>query len=478
VSRARALLWAAIAAWVAGFAALSILRQDAFNSGRFDMGNMVQAVWATAHGHILQVTSLQGFQISRLASHTDAILVVFAPLWLVWPSVNMLLTAQALAVALGALPVFWLARKHVGSERAGLGFALAYLLYPATGWLTLNEFHPVALACPLLLFAFWCLDQERWLPFAAFAIAAATTKEEIPLVIAGFGVWYAVTRRRWWLGGTIAAVGIAASAVAVEIVVPHFNGAASNFYSRYTSVGGSPGGVFRTAFTHPLRLVEKIFGVRGLHYLGELLVPLGGLWLLAPVALVAALPEVALNLLSVVTTQQSIHFHYTAGLIPPLFVASILGAGRLAERRSRLAFRLGPAVAVLALAANYYLGPAPFWAKLPGGSRFQSTYVNVTDHDRIAARAVRVVPPGVVVSVTNSLGAHLSARRRVLSYPLLGDATWVAVDETQSSYLDRIAPLPSATDLVNLRRNPDWRLVFEEDGILVFRRISGASSSA
>jgi uncharacterized membrane protein len=475
VRRERTLLWSAIGTWIAGFTALSILRQDAFNSGRFDMGNMVQAVWATAHGHPLEVTSLQGLQISRLASHTDAILVVFAPLWWLWPSPDMLLTAQAIAVALGALPVFWLARKHVGSARAGLGFALAYLLYPATGWLTLNEFHPVALACPLLLFAFWYLDEERWLMFTAFALAAATTKEEIPLVLAGFGAWYAVTRRRWRVGGAIAGAGVAAAAIAVEVVVPHFNGAASSFYTRYEQVGGSPGGVFKTAFTHPLRLVEKVVAVRGLRYLGELFIPLGGLWLLAPAALIAALPEVALNLLSRVTTQQSIHFHYTAGLIPALFVASVLGAGRLAERRPRYAARLGPAAVVLALAANYYLGPIPFWRHLPGGSRYQATYIHVTDHDRIAERALRLIPPHAVVSTTNTLGAHLSARRRVLSLPRLDDATWVAADETQSSYLDRISPLPSATDLVNLRRNPAWRLVFEEDGILVFKRISSST---
>jgi len=472
VRRERLLLWSAMGAWVAGFASLSILRQDAFNTGRFDMGNMVQAVWATAHGHPLEVTSLQGLQISRLASHTDAILVVFAPLWWVWPSPDMLLTAQAVAVALGALPVFWLARKHLRSARAGLGFALAYLLYPATGWLALNEFHPVALACPLLLFAFWYLDEERWVPFALFALAAATTKEEISLVIAGFGVWYALAHRRWWLGGALAAIGVAAAAIAVEVVVPHFNGAASNFYVRYEQVGGSPGGVFKTAFTHPLRLVEKIGTTRGLRYLGELLVPLGGLWLLAPLALVAALPEVALNLLSRVTTQQSIHFHYTAGLIPALFVASVLGAGRLAERRSRARARIAPAAVVLALAANYYLGPIPFWRELPGGSRFQATFTHVTAHDRVAERAVGLIPPHVVVSASNTLGAHLSARRRILSFPRLDDATWVAADETQSSYLDRISPLPSATDLVNLRRNPAWRLVFEEDGVLVFRRVS------
>src|SRR5262249_37150513 len=129
--RVRVLLVAATVAWIVGFAALSVLRQDAFANGRFDLGNMVQAVWSTAHGHLLQVTNLQGAQVSRLGAHVDPILVLFAPLWWIWSSANMLLVAQAIAVGLGAFPVFWLARKHLGSARAGLGFALVYLLYPA-----------------------------------------------------------------------------------------------------------------------------------------------------------------------------------------------------------------------------------------------------------------------------------------------------------------------------------------------------------
>ena len=60
------LLWAAISAYACGFGALSILRYRSFNAGRFDLGNMSQAVWATAHGHPLAVTSLRGDQVSRL----------------------------------------------------------------------------------------------------------------------------------------------------------------------------------------------------------------------------------------------------------------------------------------------------------------------------------------------------------------------------------------------------------------------------
>jgi hypothetical protein len=75
------------------------------------------------------------------------------------------------------------------------------------------------------------------------------------------------------------------------------------------------------------------------------------------------------------------------------------------------------------------------------------------------------------VSATNSLGAHLSARERVLSFPYVQDADWIAADETQPGYGDRIAPLATAARLARLRRSPAWRLVFEEDGVLVFRRV-------
>jgi uncharacterized membrane protein len=460
-------LIAATVAYGVGYAALSVLRHRAFATGRFDLGNMVQAVWWTAHGHPLRMTNLHGEQISRLAAHVDPLLAVFGPLWWIWPSPDLLLVVQALAIAAGAFPVYWLARKHLGSPRAGLGFALVYLLYPATGWLTLNEFHPVAFATPLLLFAFWFLDNDRLVPFAFCALAAAASKEEIGLVVAGFGLWYALARGRTAPGLVVAAVGFAWSAIAIGVVIPHFHTAGeSDFYGRYSEVGGSAAGIVKTAFTHPGRIAHAAFSRRDLHYLVTLVAPLAGVCLLAPLVLIAALPELAINQLSATSTQTTIHFHYTAGLIPPLVIAAVLGAKRL--RRGTLAVAM--VVVTAALVGNYRLGPIPGWRHVPGGSRYQATAARVTDHDRIAARALELIPKSAVVSATNTLGAHLSARRRVLSFPYVQDATWIAADETQPGYGDRYAPLPTALALSALRRDPDWRLVFEQDGVLLFNR--------
>jgi hypothetical protein len=77
------------------------------------------------------------------------------------------------------------------------------------------------------------------------------------------------------------------------------------------------------------------------------------------------------------------------------------------------------------------------------------------------------------VSTTNSLGAKLSGRRRVLSFPTIQNATWIAADETQPGYLDQgLKYAPTAARLARLRRDPAWKLEFEQDGVLVFRRMS------
>jgi uncharacterized membrane protein len=370
----------------------------------------------------------------------------------------MLLVVQAIVIALGALPFFWLGRKHLGSDLAGAFCAFAYLAYPAVQWLALDEFHPVALACPLLAFAFWYLDEDRLWAFVPFGVLAGLTKEEIPLVVGALGVWYAVAKGRHRAGAAIAVVGTAATAISLGLVMPHFReGADPAFYGRYDAVGGSPAGLVKTAVTDPLTVLGAMADGRDLLYVAELALPLLGLFVLAPLVLVPAVPELLANLLSSVSTQTSIHFHYTAPIAPFLIAGAILGAARR-ERPREVSAALLAACVVGAVA----IGP------LAAGELFPDRR---SKHDQIAARAVALIPPDAAVSSTNGLGAHLSERRRILSFPVIRDAEWVAVDLKRASYLDRrSSPSTAAVPLAGLLRTPTWRTVFDEDGIIVLTR--------
>jgi uncharacterized membrane protein len=375
----------------------------------------------------------------------------------------MLLVAQSAVLALGALPAFWLARKHLQSARQGTLFAFVYLLYAPVQWLALDEFHPVALACPLLLFAVWYLDELRLAAALPFLALAALTKEEIPLVVAGLGIWYAVARGQRVAGTAMAVGGTALGAFYLAVVIPHFReGAAPAFYDRYDAVGGSPTGILETALTDPLVLIRAVTEGRDLTYLLQLALPLMGAFLLAPLLVIPALPELAANLLSEVSNQTSIEFHYTAPIAPFLVAGAILGAARVP--------RLVPLVLVASVAGAVFLGPLWAGELRPDG---------ISDHDRIAARAADLIPSDAAVSSTNGLGAHLSARRRVFSFPVTREAEWVAVDLRRASYLDRrSAPSTTAVPLARLRRSSAWETVLAEDGIFVLRRRTAATSTA
>jgi uncharacterized membrane protein len=291
-------------------------------------------------------------------------------------------------------------------------------------------------------------------------------------MVAAQGVWYALARGRRREGAAIAAAGLVVAVLAVAVVVPHFApGGGSPFAGRYEEVGGSPVGIAERTATDPLDVAGAGAERRDLHYVLDLLWPLGGLPLLSPASL-TAVPELAANLLSSTRTQTSIHFHYTAGAIPGLIVGAIFGAARLARRRRRAAPWLAVGVVALGVLANVRLAPVPAWRHVPGGESLGAREHVRTAHDRVLDRAVRLIPADAPVSATNALGGHLSERRRVFSFPRLRDAEWVAVDRHQPSYLDHIsAPGRNAAALRRLQRDPRWRVVFSENGVVVFRRV-------
>jgi uncharacterized membrane protein len=453
-------VYSTAAAWGVAFACLAALRHSAFRSTRYDLGNMVQAVWSTAHGHVLEATSTAGEQVSRFGGHFDPILVLFAPLWWVWPSPLLLVVVQALALAAGALPVFWLARKHLGSPTISAWFAVGYLLYAPIQLMSAEDFHPVALGVPLLLYALWYMDEDRLGAFAVFGVLAALTGEEFPALVGWLGVWYALRRRRFRAGGLIAVAGFAGSFLAFYLVMPAFShGGTSLFASRYAEFGGSPTGIAGALVHRPLDVAATAFTGPHVVYLILLLLPWAGLFLLEPVLALGAAPMLLLNLVSANRFQSSIGFHYTAPIVPFVIGASVLGAGRLRPGAVRHAALTVLAVMTLGLINS------PF--RLSGvwlGHRHDA-------HRAAEVAATKRIPAGAPISVSNYLGAHLADRSRLLAFPVLADAQWVAVDTHDGFLADKYAPRRFRADVARLRRDPHWKVVFERDGVLVLRRV-------
>ena len=466
-------VWVGMVVWTA---ALFLIVRDAFLSfrvGRFDLGNMVQAIWSTAHGRPLEIThGSDGEQALRLAGHVDPLLAAMAPVWALWPSPLSLALVQIVVVALGALPVFWLARLRTGSERAAGLLALGYLAYPWVATSAAAAIHPVTFAITFLLFCIWFLETDRLVPFTVFALLTISTGELMGLPVAGLGVWYALAHGRRLAGSAIALLGLAWTALAVDVIVPAAAGGGSIFYGFYDHVGGSPQGVVRMLATDPLTVLGTLVEGHDIVYFIWLGLPLLFLFVLSPGLAAVALPQLLANGLSDFRLMSDPRYHSVAAIVPFLVAATVLGVARVSEPRRVLA-----AAGVLVSSASLALILAP-WPRAVGATPLGGR--ESVPAARIAAldHAIAAIPEGVPVTTTNAAGAHLSARRYVYLAPTVRRAEWVLVDRGDPWVIESGSPILTkhpeviAGFVTRLRRSPDWQVVSDEAGVILFRRTS------
>lgn len=318
-------------------------RYTTFHADAFDLGNMDQAVWNTLHGHPFRFTNRGEDWYgppTRLGIHVELIIVLIAPLYLIHSGPETLILLQTFALALGAIPLFLLSLRRLPDlPLVGVAFVAAYLIAPELLGSAMWDFHPVALATPLLLLALWAMDARRYRWFVVASVLASCTKEDVALALIPLGLYIAFAQRKRLLGLGTVALSILWVYLCFGLILPHFNGGASggsNYWYRYSWLGSSAKTAAANALAHPWIPVTYILG-DGAHrvYLIMLGATGGGFGLFAPGLWISALPEIAINALSSHAEQYSGFFQYNAVSLPFLMAASVYGVGAWYRRRLR-----------------------------------------------------------------------------------------------------------------------------------------------
>jgi uncharacterized membrane protein len=486
-------------------------RHDAFMTNAEDLGIMDQAIWNTLHGQMLHQTICNTVNdtncysatgITRFAIHFEPVLFPVSLFYLIWPSPKTLQVIQTLVVASGAFPAFWLARLRLRNEWAGVGIALLYLLYPAQQLATFYDFHTVTFTAAFLLFTLYFMYTRRTAWLIVFAILSMACKEEIPAVIAFFGLWSMLFQRRWRSGLVLVLLAIAW--IGLEFLVIHLYSPTGRplLASRYASLGNGPVEIARTLLFHPIDVVKKYVLERNhLFYLRLLLAPAGYLPLLAPWILVLALPSLAINLLSSNPGMYSGLYQYNAEIVPVLIFATIeaivlmvwvvrWGMARLplqgrAEgtgnvggnehvpiRSQSWATSRWVHAGLLCLLVGYTLlsvirsdysrGVMPF------SQGFQWPQTNA--HTELAQHFIEMIKPAASVSAQSALVPHISHRATVYLFPYGDDrAEYIFLDVTSDIY-----PFPYSNryiqEVKRVLLNGSYGIVAAQDGYLLLKR--------
>jgi len=466
------------------FSYASILRYASFNGTLFDLGIMIQTLYNTSHGHLLVESVNLGTPVTRFwLAHWEFIYLPLALIYKIVPRPETILVLQTAFLALGALPVYLLAKYRLWNRPFALVLAAAYLLYPAMQNANLFDVHGQVFAIPFILFAFYFLERDNKTGFWISAVLALMCREDVAVVMTMLGLYIAVFRRNFKLGLSLAALSVFWFGMfyfgrlwAIDL----FN------LQHLLEVGEDSARISHWAYLQGGKLIlqrplyfldEHLLTGLNLRYLFWLLFPLAFLSLASPWTLAIASPILLINMTSDWLPTHLIEYQYTATITPFVFIAAILGLVNLVKFYRRnivkdgggvfLSKVLRAAVLIFALYATYAMSNV---RKIKDWQR--------TAHHEAIDRVIARIPADASLSVDTIAGSHAAERLELYAFPDQAErADYILYDfgtpevrlMSRNSYM-----LPAAKHIneiiLGMLRDPRLGVVKYDDGVVLLQR--------
>jgi uncharacterized membrane protein len=510
--------WLIALATFAAYTTLSVARYRRLNPGSWDLGIYTQYVRQLAHLHA-PVVAIHGPGFNLLGDHFQPIVALVAPFFRLFPTPVTLLVAQALLTAVSVVPVCRAAQARLGtgvSRVIGAAYGFSWGLQQ----MIIFDFHEIAFAVPLLACSLSALVRRRPRAAAAWALPLVFVKEDQGLTVAAIGlVMIAQAAGAWrrrrrdraadgdearagaWAGAVLVLWGLGWSVLAIAVIIPHFNPAHHYAYwsdgGVISPVGGhiSAGGLLaQLTNAGPVKLRTTVL----------VLLPVAFLALRSPLAAIAV-PGLALRFLSTHSSFWGTRWHYSAILMPIVFVAAVDGLARIQARAARRQAGAGNASrrayppwsrawaakqeASAAQSGDRAAMPGPPGARaaryaavamaaiaallafrFPLAGLWSPRTYQVTPHVRAEREALALIPAGTTVESTLTMLAPLAARDSATWIGTAGNPVprYVAYDSRHSGYAHPPADVPG---FINSRYpGVTYQTIFKADGVYLFRR--------
>lgn len=418
-------------------AVITCLRYKTFSSPNFDFGLFCNMFYNMKETGLPMITSERDYLLSHFAVHISPIYYLLLPFYALFPSPMTLQIGQAVALALGVIPVVLLARHHKLSGRTTLLIAALYAFYPALSCGTFYDIHENCFLPLFLLLTFLFYEKKKYIPMYLSALCVLAVKEDAAIYLLLFALFVLLSERNWLHGTVLTVLSVGYFGFCAYMLEKHGLGMMVNRFNNliYDSGDGLLGAI-KTALVNPGYLLTQLFTTskgtwEKLGYACQMLLPLGLLpfcskkpsrWLLVS--------PILINLLTYYQYQYDIGFQYHFGITAFLVYAMIKNLPALSAptRRNLLG------VAAAACCCIYLFTVVP---KL-------NTYVNRWENGKetyaqMEAFLDTAIPADASVSSSTFLLAHIADRDVIYEVKYHGDAPdidYVVLDMRYKSYLD------------------------------------------
>lgn len=454
--------------------ALSLQQWLRYEVPSWDLGIFTQVARGWSQGE-LPISHIKGDGFPILGDHFHPVLALLGPIYAIFPSGFTLLVVQNLLIALTTAIIGYFAMSALGR---GNGALIAGASAIAWGWQSAvaSQFHEISFALPLLALACGFLIQRRPLATALAAAPLVLVKEDLGLTVAAVGVVIAI---RWWhdsgplttgriprwltprlIGMGLVIWGGVWFWLTTSVILPAFNPDGQWDYADDS--------IISLLSSAPAEAVGRLFDGAGTKAITLVMtfLPVAFLALASPLALIT-LPTFAWRFTSEVPFHWGTDWHYTAVLVPVVFLAlvDVLNQRRLRAKANPIRpYTPFITTAVMLLAVVIALS-FPY-RNLASPSWWESTPLSDS-----ATEAQGLIPDGARVVTDITLMAYLAPRT---------DVYWMGHDNPLPDYvvfnlssgIFGDSP-PESAQIWATQQYPDshFREVFHQDGWSVATRI-------
>jgi uncharacterized membrane protein len=434
----------------------SSLRHALFQSS-FDLAIFDNAVYLISQGKEPWV-SFRGLHI--LGDHAAWILYPIALLYRIYPDIHWLFFLQALSLALGIVPIWYLAKVAGLKKSQSKTICIAYLLYPLIFNVNLFDFHPEVIAIPTILGAILAVKLEQLGWFIAAIVIILSCKAVLALSVVAMGCWLLLLKKYKY--GIIALIlGFGWFAIATQIIIPTFSGNEAAAVDRYSYLGNSVIDIAKNLILKPQLILGKIFSLATLEYILLLTIPLWwGLSFKHLTPIIGALPILAINILSESSSQRNLVHQYSLPIIPWLFLIVIL-----AVSNNQIWFKSQRNILIWSVVA---------WFALAKYGYFGSLYLQSWDTWQATKTAISQIDTHDSVLTTTDIAPHLTHRTVVgltTSEPDIKE-----LDKFKYILLNLRHPGWGSSSeiaqniLTKLKQTPKFQLNFEQNDVFLFTK--------
>ncbi len=405
------------------FSFYGYVRHSNYLTSIFDLGVFDQAVWGFLNDAPFLNTILFNAMSNWLGVHFNLILTLFVPFYAIHPTALWLVFAQAIALPLAAIPLFFIAKGIFKSEFIACLWAIIYMCNPfilnAASW----DFHAVTLAVPLIALGLYALANKNFRLLLVSCLFILLCKEHFGLMVVGFGLLWAIRHREIKPAVSLVFLGVTCFVLIVGVLMPTLSptgdllmmSAGKGQLSRYGWLGNSADEVFLRILSNPIDIIETILvSMQGWTYLIALALPFMlfsfiEFWILLP-----GLADLSVNLLSANPMPRSVYAYHSATLVPIFIVAAMYGLHRCSQYfRKDLVLGMTVSCLIVSVLTGYSL--SSFYA-LPGVIESWAPRNAAPDDDPVMLEVKKLVGTHSV-SVQANLGAHFSQRKEVYPFP-------------------------------------------------------------